>query len=137
MLTLDAILLNGTALPGGWAAPASIELVKIDTAGSECAVIDGGAQALFHKLRPRYLVVNVNAPASDTCVRAAAAKHRFDVHSLALPPAHVRTPRFTTARGKHVLLVDRRDNQASGNKHADGRGEGALAFASSLTGHVQ
>ena len=79
----------------------SIDLVKIDT-GSECDVLDGGTRALFHKLRPRKILVNVDAPASYACVQAAAERHAFDVLAMTLGPS-MRPPNS----GKHLLLTDR------------------------------
>lgn len=102
--TLDSLLLDGTWLGEGATPPASVDLVKIDTAGGECDVLDGGTRALFHKLRPRVIVVNVDAPASDACARALAAKHAFTVHDIGTRPGS----------GRHVIMVDRR---GSGRNH--------------------
>ena len=98
MLTLDALLLDGMSLPPGVQAPTGLALVKIDTAGSECEVLDGGARALLHKLRPRFMLINVEAPASASCVKALAEKHGFALHRLKLRSGSENT---------HVVLADR------------------------------
>jgi hypothetical protein len=85
-------------LPPGVQAPTGLALVKIDTAGSECEVLDGGARALLHKLRPRFMLINVEAPASASCVKALAEKHGFALHRLKLRSGSENT---------HVVLADR------------------------------
>jgi FkbM family methyltransferase len=111
MLTLDALLVDGKALthPAG-----SVDLLKIDT-GNECDVLEGGARALFHKLRPRILLINVDAPASYACVRAAAERHAFDVLEMTIGP-----PTRPPNSGKHLLLTDR---------HRAARAEGRASSA--------
>ena len=114
MLTLDALLLDGEQLPAGVPPSASVDVVKIDVTGFECHVLEGGSRALFHKLRPKVIVVNVQKAASEACVTALAERHEFDVHRLPLPLASgntsngVPTSRFRYDRGKHVMLIDRR-----------------------------
>eukprot|EP00966_Prymnesium_polylepis_P240766 5567934-Prymnesium_polylepis.1 len=95
MLTLDALLLDGEGFDDGSSPPTSIDVVKIDTAGSECEVLEGGTRALTHKLRPRLLLVNIEAPSSEACVCAFAERHAFAMRTLA-----------PQRRGKHLVLVD-------------------------------
>ena len=82
-------------------------MIKIDVTGFECQVLAGGSHALLHKLRPRLIVVNVQHPASEACVRALAEKHRFEVlHSLP-EPALADGAAVKASRGKHLVLTDR------------------------------
>lgn len=143
MLTLDALLLEGAQLPNGWSrsssssagggAPvAAVDVVKIDVAGTECHVLDGGSRALFHKLRPRLIVINVQESASEACVASLAKQHGFEVLPLALPPPALANAKTSSsrgagplqaagyARGKHVVMVDRKGTatRASGGTGA-------------------
>ena len=106
LLTLDALLLDGA---GDIQLQTSLDVVKIDTTGSECAVLEGGKRALLHKLRPKFLVINVGLAASEACARALAAQHSFEVFELQVPEqAGSSHPlRSKHPRGKHVVLVDR------------------------------
>ena len=69
-------------------------------------MLEGGAHALFHKMRPNLMLINVDHPASDACVRSLAARHNFDVHTLFVPPPGVRL-KVGYPRGKHVVLANR------------------------------
>ena len=93
--TLDEIL-TSVAPPLG-----AIALAKIDTAGSECEVLAGGGGVLLRRLRADgLLLVNVETPRSEACVRELAATSGFGVHAF----AHARI----APRGKHVVLARRR-----------------------------
>ena len=108
LLTLDELLLEGPVrqqmLP---AMPPlkAIEIVKVDTAGSECDVLEGAKHSLLRWLRPTYMVVSVTQPAVEACVRSLAAQHHFDVFPLSTPDAGLALAR-KASRGKHVVLAD-------------------------------
>tara|TARA_B110001452_G_scaffold82270_1_gene67280 strand:- start:2562 stop:3635 length:1074 start_codon:yes stop_codon:yes gene_type:complete len=108
LLTLDALLLDGAS---DIRLPTSLDVVKIDTTGSECAVLEGGKRALLHKLRPKLLVINVDLAASEACARTLAAQHSFEVFELQVPEqaqtGSSHPLRSKHPRGKHIVLVDR------------------------------
>ena len=75
---------------GGLRAPLErVAVAKVDTGGSECDVLHGGRGALFERMRPALMLVNIDEPRSEACARELAARHGYAVHSfraLAAPP---------------------------------------------------
>lgn len=85
LATLDAVLEE--------AAPRTVDLVKMDVEGSECAVLEGAA-LLTTKYRPHVFVIEVKEKHVEACVRQFAVEHGYVV-----------TPRWG---GDNVALVDAR-----------------------------
>ena len=96
--TLDALLLDSeTQL-------SSVDVAKVDTAGSECDVLAGANRSLFQLLRPTLILVNIESPVSEACVRELAQTHGYSVHAfdVAMTPM----PVARGMNGKHVVLAD-------------------------------
>lgn len=99
--TLDDLL----ASPAARTAASGVSVAKIDTSGSECEVLHGGEDALFRRLRPVLLLVNVDAARSAACVRAMAATHGYSVHPFASAETKsTAAPARAPTLGKHVVL---------------------------------
>ena len=101
--TLDSLLLDGPMLN----KPTSLKVVKIDTSGTECDVLDGARRSLAGALRPALMLVNVGSGAKsrEACVRRFATSNGFAMHPLPTVRSDVRSGARMTDN-THVVLVD-------------------------------
>ena len=120
-LTLDELLLDGDTLAE---RPSALSIAKIDTSGSECDVLAGGTRSLFHRLRPRLILVNVDSPKSDACVSSLAAAHGYALHPLSIAPSAA-VAKGTWRHSKHVVLSDTRSASKRAGSEGESRGGAA------------
>lgn len=106
--TLDGLLLEPAVL--GTLRGRHL-VVKIDTTGSECDVLAGGTKALFHKLRPTLMLINVDSKRSDECVRGLATTHGYTLHPMAISPGSTHS-KAAWRHAQHVVLSDARQQRS-------------------------
>ena len=88
--TLDAVIAE--------AGIGSVDVAKMDIEGFECEAMRGG-QALFTRLRPKYVLVEAQFPGVRNCTRLQARRHGYRLLTRDDPGA--------ARLGENVLMVRR------------------------------